>query len=184
MSNLNIPNREENQSFLAYYTGKNQHATSGSRSALDLNLAVGMIVQKDAHEHEAAAGTLSPARLTVAGPTAGFMGDLYVVTEILDRDLNTIPNSAAPTQRKGGMVRLVKLSGRVKCLVNGTLVAGQTLLAPSATTLRLVPTSPTTVAHLLTRVGNNARPCAIALEALTSGDGAKYVSFNGATLPG
>lgn len=155
------------------FTGYNIHATAGSRTIFNADLAKGMVLQIDPHiTQTTGSGELPPLGQRVGTPTAGEDGAFFVVDEAPARAVNDIPDSATPTLRRGGQVR-GQSAGFVKALVTqdagGALAIG-TKLSPN-TTGYLIKTAPTTVAHLETRVGATSREWAVLREAVAQGSG-------------
>lgn len=141
-----------------YWTAKNQHATSGSRAAWAADLTVGDVVQMDPANHEG-----KGVHNTCAVPTTGFMGELFVVTKV-SPEVNLIDSAAAPTQRRGGTIRVVPISFATQAKVASTVASVGLSLQVKDDTTHLQVGAPTTVAHLLDLVGatNATRPVAIA----------------------
>ncbi len=106
-----------------YYTGKNIHATSGSRTANTTDLQVGDVLALDPFGHDKGRG------YDLANPTANYLSQpLYVVTAI-----KTNANGDAAT--RGGTVMAVPLAkgltDAIQCNVNATATAGVTTLGPT-----------------------------------------------------
>lgn len=148
------------------FTGKNLHATDGSRTIFNADLLEGHVLQEDPHHHEQSDASLKQRGMIYGTPTAGFKTGFGVVVGVPGMGINDLVEGSA-TQRKGGGVPLA-VKGIVLARVNGACTAGVTELAPGTNAV-LVPTSPTTVAHMLTRVGNTARPFAVAMQDNASG---------------
>lgn len=149
-----------------FFTGKNLHATGGSRTIFDADLIEGLVLQEDPHHHEQSDATLKQIGHIYGTPTAGFKTGFGVVVGTPSLGVNDLVSGSA-TLRKGGGVMLAT-KGMCLARVNGACTAGVTELAPGTDGV-LVPTSPTTVAHLLTRVGSTAKRAAVAMEDNASG---------------
>lgn len=145
----------------AYFTAKDINATSGSRNAFAVNIAVGMVLQEDPHRHEGLG-------LTLAQPTSVIKTGLWVVTELV-----------TATGQTAGWIWARRAHGRQACLINGATTAGVTQMQVNAATGRLIAAAPTTVAHLLVSVGaqNAAAPCGVAMQTNASGDATIFVDF-------
>ena len=99
-----------------YYTGKNIHATSGSRTANTTDLLVGDVLAFDPHGQDTGVGS------DLANPTAGFLDQpLWVVTDV--------PSGS----KQGGWIKAVPLSmcvnGIGPVFMKANTTAGVTLLA-------------------------------------------------------
>ena len=128
-----------------YYTGYNIHATFGSRTVENENLKVGDVLQLEPTATASNITTLTAdqTRTALSVPTSGFVTPLVVVSEANDAfNLNTINtiDTAIANKRIGGHVSVTS-AGRVRARVEGTTVAGVTLLAVTAGQKHLVPVS-------------------------------------------
>jgi len=135
----------------AVYTGYNQHATAGSRTAQDEDIAKGSIVQIDLKNH----GSTSDG-FECAVPTAGFRGPLAVVDEnISAADLSAnaggVNYEAGVTAnlRAGGRIPLVCV-GKCRARVKANCVAGVTPLGPVTGQMYLSEILPNGVLHAIT----------------------------------
>lgn len=155
----------------AKHTAKNINATDGSRTARTAAFARGDICQLDPHNHE----DDTDHGIIVADPVAGFNTGLAIVDSLTNDPVNDFAEGST-TDRKGGMLNVVRGSGRVGYAkvraVTGNIVAGDTLLTPNSAQghRELRDAVPTTVAHLLERVGSTgaAAGFAVALENATT----------------
>lgn len=114
-SNVGIAGAQNNTGVQKYYTGKNIHATSGSRTANTTDLLKGDVLAMDPHGQDTALGN------DLANPTAGFLDmPLWVVTQV--------PNDS----KRGGYVTCVPLAschdGIAGVHTKATQTAGVTLL--------------------------------------------------------
>lgn len=181
----------------AYWTGKDINATNGSRNIVATNLLAGHIVQLDPYDFEKQGSGLTDGSnnpygpgLTVARPTAGQRGALFLVTHVPDQ-VNEIPNPSAPTQRRGGMIEVTPCDGSALAWVNGAVTAGTSGLQLDPTAgadqyMKLAPGTPTTVAHLHTLVGaaNQALQVAVALQTQGAVNARIFVQFGSVYGPG
>jgi len=115
-SNVGVAGAYNNTGVQKYYTGKNIHATSGSRTANTTDLKRGDVLAMDPHGQDAGLGT------DLANPTAGFLDmPLWIVTQV--------PNDS----KRGGYITAVPLAachdGIDGVQTKATQVAGVTLLA-------------------------------------------------------
>lgn len=107
-----------------YYTAKNINATSGSRTAIDDDLEIGMVVVMDPYQHDGAEydvdGNAGAKPINVTRPQTSFLNmKKYVVTYVAP-SINDIPTASASTQRRGGFVSVVEASDDIQALVDGT----------------------------------------------------------------
>lgn len=149
-----------------YYTGKNIHATSGSRTANTTDLVVGDVLALDPFGHDKGRG------YDLANPTASYLSQpLYVVTSI-----GSDPSTGASAVR-GGTIEAVPLSSAVcsaiQCNVNATATAGTTLLGP--TDMASASTNQRYLVHLssIAAAENVMQLKAKAMETSTSGTAAQ-----------
>lgn len=99
-----------------YYTGKNIHATSGSRTANTTDLQKGDVLSLDPHGYDDGKGS------DLANPTSGFLDlPLYVVTDV------------PPDSKRGGRIMAAPLAdchqGITGVHTKANQTAGVTLLA-------------------------------------------------------
>lgn len=115
-SNVGVAGAYNNTGVQKYYTGKNIHATSGSRTANTTDLKRGDVLSMDPHGQDEGLGT------DLANPTATFLDmPLWVVTQV--------PNDS----KRGGYITAVPLAachdGIGPVQTKADQVAGVTLLA-------------------------------------------------------
>jgi hypothetical protein len=106
-----------------YYTGKNIHATSGSRTANTTDLQVNDVLAIDPFGHDKGRG------YDLANPTASYLSQpLYVVTSI-----GSDPSTGASAVR-GGTIEAVPLSSAVCSAIQANtkanMTGGTTILGP------------------------------------------------------
>lgn len=128
-----------------HYTGYNINATFGSRTVENENLRYGDILQLEPAVTAANITALDAdqRRVALSVPTAGFVTPLVVVDDSNERtymDRINVIDPAIANKRVGGPVKVVA-NGRVRARVEGTTVAGVTLLAAVAGQKHLVPVS-------------------------------------------
>lgn len=128
-----------------YYTGYNIHATFGSRTAENEDVKYGDVLQIETAATAAniTALTGDERRTALSVPTSGFNTPLVVVDESNDRFYMARFNAIDPAvanKRIGGPIKVVA-GGRVRARVEGTTVAGVTLLGVTAGQKHLVPVS-------------------------------------------
>lgn len=114
-SNVGVAGAQNNTGVQKYYTGKNIHATSGSRTANTTDLQKGDVLAMDPHGQDTGLGT------DLANPTAGFLDQpLWVVTQV--------PNDS----KRGGYITAVPLAacheGISPVYMKANTTAGVTLL--------------------------------------------------------
>lgn len=107
-----------------YYTGKNIHATAASRTDIDDDLEVGMVVVLDPYQHDGAEedvnGNAGAKPINVTRPQTSFLNmKKYVVTSVSPR-VNEIPTASNADLRRGGMVSVVEAADDIQALVDGT----------------------------------------------------------------
>lgn len=117
---------------IAYWTGKTLNALSGSRTAVNANIVVGAIVayDRDKHDLQSIASQYTKANdiVIVGQPTTGYLtGGRGVVKQIVSSDINEIPDSAAPNQRRGGYVIIQVGPGEVDALIPNSTSVGAAL---------------------------------------------------------
>lgn len=158
----------------SHYTGQNINATAGSRTPRNANLRRGDVLQLDPFDHDNVKG-LNPAvnvgaGFTAAVPTATFASPIVVVAEEPDPSINDIQNTSTGLRRGGRCTTTSR--GRVQARVTGSVTKGVTPLTINAGEVVLRPAAPTTVAHLLLRVGTSqaSRPVGYADETGTFSD--------------
>lgn len=107
-----------------HYTGKNIHATAGSRTAIDDDLEVGMVVVLDPYQHDGAEedinGNSGAKPINVTRPQTSFLNMKKFVVVAVSPRVNEIPTASAATQRRGGMVSVVEAADDIQALVDGT----------------------------------------------------------------
>lgn len=128
-----------------WYTGYNIHATFGSRTVENEDLKYGDILQIETAATAANITTLvgDQTRTALSVPTSGFNTPLVVVSEANERfamDRFNAIDSTIANKRVGGNIKVVS-TGRVRARVEGTTVAGVTLLAAVAGQKHLIPVS-------------------------------------------
>ena len=128
-----------------WYTGYNIHATFGSRTVENEDLKLGDILQLEPAAIAANITTLTgdQTRTALSVPTSGFLTPCVVVDESNERfamDRFNAIDPAIANKRIGGNLK-VSATGRVRARVEGTTVAGVTLLAVTAGQKHLVPVS-------------------------------------------
>lgn len=107
-----------------YYTGKNIHATAASRTDIDDDLEVGMVVVLDPYQHDGAEedynGNAGAKPINVTRPQTSFLNmKKFVVTSVSPR-VNEIPTASNADLRRGGMVSVVEAADDIQALVDGT----------------------------------------------------------------
>lgn len=112
------------QTMNVQWTAKNVNAAAGSRTAINQNLELGYVLALDPYGHD----TVSSLNgLTLPNYTQPQTSHLFsrkgIVSRLTDANVNTIPNSAAPTQRKGGEVEIT-INGRVLAWVGPNVARG------------------------------------------------------------
>ena len=159
----------------AHYTGYNINATAGSRTVITAALQKGDIVQLDPYNQDGYG-----LGLAVAKPTAGQVGQLFVVIDV-PNGVNDIVDSTTG-RRRGGRINVAP-SGVVQLRGNATtnaITVGALLSPYTGNAFHLEVSSGTTVAHMKARVSgtiNDTMTCGVALEALESGSGLILAQF-------
>lgn len=109
----------------AWYTAKSINATKGSRTALDVTLAVGDVVVRDPYDHDARGGAnadvpgVPNVTRATTGHLAGMVGVVTAIPSASDGP-NSFPDPVnASTQRRGGLIEIATQSDRIKAKVNG-----------------------------------------------------------------
>lgn len=106
--------------FPVYWTAKNINATAGSRTAIASNIAVGAIVVEDPYQHDGADGSGGAKPINVTQPQTSHLHQKKYVVVAVAPGVNDIPDSAAPTQRRGGVVYVTDQADDIEALVDGT----------------------------------------------------------------
>lgn len=153
------------------YTGFDINATPGSRTAQNIDIKQGMVLQLDPYITQTYGGGSSACEILgqrVGMPTTGQKGQLFIVTEVTPgiNDLAGTDTAGTTTAnlRKGGLLSGYWLSGTVcYAWTYANMTAGTTMLAPD-TSGRLIAATSTSVAESLARVGSTATAFAVAME--------------------
>ncbi len=116
--NVGVQGTENQMAVVKNYTGKNMHATSGSRTANTTDLQVGDVLAMDPHGQDTALGH------DLANPSAGFLDmPLWVVTGV--------PSGSV----RGGSIQAVPLAschdGIRGVQTKANMTTGVTLLGPT-----------------------------------------------------
>lgn len=184
---MNFTNRQTAQPTPLFYTAKNINATAASRTAINADLKPGYVVVQDVYCHDSkvsgvtnsAGSTADSAEnrlaINVTRPESSHLaGRAFVVTSV-PPIVNTIPDSSASTQRKGGHIEGCSSAAQILALVaDGVAVGDELILANGSFAL----TASTTISNIAAIRGFKAK----ALEANSSGASAlRYVEFHGGT---
>lgn len=166
----------------AHYTGRNIHATAGSRTVRNANLRRGDCLQLDPFDHDNAKGLPTPVNsgqgFIASVPTATFKNAIIVVAQEPDPSINDIQDAGTGLRRGGRFVGTTQ--GRVQARVTGTVTKGVTNLSINTGEVVLRPTGATTVAHLLLGVAAasaESAPVAVADETGTFTDELCWVTL-------
>lgn len=107
-----------------YYTAKNINATAGSRTAIDDDLEVGMVLVMDPYQNDGGEtgvdGTTSAKPINATRPQTSFLNMKKYVVVGFSPSINDIPSASAATQRRGGLVSVVEAADDIQALVDGT----------------------------------------------------------------
>lgn len=109
-----------------YYTAKNINSNPNSRTAINADIAIGDVVVMDPFQHDGASQANAPKPINVTQAQTSFLRTpKYVVVDV-PPGVNEIPSSAAPTQRRGGIIWVVQLADdiRVKVVGNDSIAVG------------------------------------------------------------
>lgn len=135
-----------------YYTGKNINATAASRTDIDDDLEVGMVVVLDPYQHDGAEedvnGNAGAKPINVTRPQTSFLNmKKFVVTAVSPR-VNEIPTASNADLRRGGMVSVVEAADDIQALVDGTTdVAVGDILEVTNGSFNLTKRTPLTYAY-------------------------------------
>lgn len=157
-----------------FWTAKNLNATAGSRTATTRPLQVGMILHEDPYRHDGGdAGGTKPTNVFMIANAGERVYNAYKVVDF-PPSVNDVVNGAL----RGGEITVVAWDdGLESTLVNGSVAVGARLvtsLTSNSTTggALISATAISTAAEI-------GAFCGVALEANSSGDGLKRVSFVG-----